>query len=87
MTDFKTYLEFSTIHGLGYIGSTKKFTRLFWILIVFTGFLGAGMLINEAFSTWSSSPVSTLIETLPITEITFPKEVLKYRYISRATTL
>ena len=73
MTDLKTFLENSTIHGLGHIGSTKKHSRLFWILIVSIGFLGAGILIIMAFDSWASSPVSTLIETLPIAEITFPK--------------
>ena len=73
MSDLKIYLESATIHGLGHIGSTRKCSRLFWILIVFTGFLGAGIMINKAFESWALSPVSTLVETLPITEITFPK--------------
>ena len=77
MSDLNTYLESSSIHGLLYIGSTKKCSRLFWILIVFTGFMAAVILINEAFQSWASSPVSTLIETLPINEITFPKVIVE----------
>ena len=37
------------------------------------GFTGAGILINTSFQSWAESPVKTTIETLPITEITFPK--------------
>ena len=69
----RTFLESSTIHGLGYISSTRKNVRLFWILIVIMGFSGAGLLIKSSFKSWSESPVKTTIETLPITRITLPK--------------
>ena len=38
-----------------------------------SGFLGASLLIKESFDSWSESPVKTSIETLPISEIKFPK--------------
>ena len=47
--------------------------RLFWIFVVITGFSAASFMIYESFQAWEESPVSTNIETLPITEITFPK--------------
>ena len=73
MGKIKLFLESSTIHGLTYISTTRKYVKLFWIIVVLTGFTGAGILIYESFQAWDESPVTTTIETLPITEITFPK--------------
>ena len=72
MEHIKTFLDISTIHGLSWISSTKKWSRLLWILIVIGGFSGAGYLIYESFDSWKQSPISTTIETLPISKITFP---------------
>ena len=72
MSNIKTFLESSTIHGLAYITSTRKLTSIFWILVVIAGFTGAGVLIYQAFQDWADSPVKTTIETEPITKITFP---------------
>ena len=47
--------------------------RLFWILVIIGGFIGAGYIIYTSFQSWADSPVKTTIETHPITEITFPK--------------
>ena len=44
---------------------------IFWSEIV-TGFSGAGYLIHSSFDNWSQSPISTTIDTLPISQITFP---------------
>ena len=73
MEGVRTFLESSTIHGLTYISSTRKYARLLWILIVFAGFIGASLLIKESFASWSESPVKTTVETLPISQIRFPK--------------
>ena len=73
MEGIRTFLESSTIHGLTYISTTRKYTRLFWILVVISGFLTAFLIINQSFNSWSDSPVKTTIETLPISEITLPK--------------
>ena len=73
MEGVRTFLESSTIHGLTYISTTRKYARLFWFLVVVTGFSGAGYLIRESFASWSESPIKTTIETLPISEIKFPK--------------
>ena len=73
MESLKTFFNSSTIHGLSYISETKKFVRLFWTLIVIGGFVTAGILIYQSFQSWAESPVTTTIETLPISEITFPK--------------
>ena len=73
MEGVKNFLDSSTIHGLSYISSTRKYIRLFWIFVVIAGFLTAGYLIQQSFQYWAESPVKTTVETLPISEITFPK--------------
>ena len=73
MEEFKNFLEFSTIHGLTYISTTRTLVRLFWIVVVILGFSTASLLIYQSFQAWEESPVSTTIETLPISKITFPK--------------
>ena len=73
MEGVRTFLESSTIHGLTYISTARKYARIFWILVVITGFIGASLIIKESFDSWSESPVKTTIETLPIDEIKFPK--------------
>ena len=73
MVSMKVFLESSTIHGLTYISTTRKYARLFWILVITSGFMGAGFLIKESFASWSESPIKTTIETLPIAKIKFPK--------------
>ena len=73
MEHLTTYFESSTIHGLAYIATGRKYVRLFWTLVVFVGFTGASVLIYSSFQSWADSPVKTTIETHPISEITFPK--------------
>ena len=73
MNLLKEYLETSTIHGLSYIASTKNFVKLFWILTVLSGFSLAGFLIYQSFQEWEENPITTTVETLPISKITFPK--------------
>ena len=68
----KEFLESSTIHGLSYIAANRRLVRLLWICVVITGFTGAAVMIQQSFSSWADSPISTTIETRPITEIDFP---------------
>ena len=70
--DIKQFFESSTIHGLYYISTTRRWSRLFWMLIVLVGFSGAGCLIYVSFRNWVQSPVTTTVETLPISQIKFP---------------
>ena len=72
METAKQFLELSSIHGLYYLATTRKWVRLCWTLIVFGGFLVVGYLILETFDSWSKSPASTSIESLPISELRFP---------------
>ena len=73
MEELQTYLESSTIHGLSYIGSSKsKLSQIFWICVVFCGFLIAGILIHNSFSSWEESPFISTSTTLPISSASFP---------------
>ena len=74
MNGLGSFLESSTIHGLSYIAtSNRTLIRLFWVLTVIGGFTGAGVIIYQSFQAWDESPITTTIETRPISEITFPK--------------
>ena len=73
MENIKYFLENSSLHGVAFISTTRNYVRIFWILIVLAGFIGAGVLIHTSFDNWTESPVKTTIETLPIEKITFPK--------------
>ena len=76
MDGVKEFLESSTIHGLVYISTTRRLARLLWLCVVISGFTGAGVIIYQSFSSWAVSPVSTTIETLPITELDFPSVIV-----------
>ena len=73
MEGVRTFLESSTIHGLGYISTTRRLVKVFWVLVVIAGFTGAGILIYQSFQDWNDNPITTTIETRPINEITLPK--------------
>ena len=45
---------------------------MFWIFVVVAGFTGAAVFINQSFSRWADSPITTTIETLPISRLEFP---------------
>ena len=70
---WKSILESSTIHGLSHITTPNRLVRLFWILTVLTGFSIAFMIIEQSFRTWSENPITTTIETLPVSALTLPK--------------
>ena len=72
MEHVKTFLDTSTIHGLSWISSSRRWSRIFWILTVIGGFTGAILLIHASFYNWNQNPILTTIKTLPISEITFP---------------
>ena len=76
MEEARTFLESSTIHGISYIPKTRKYVRLFWIFTVIFGFLSASYLIYRSFQSWEKSPIKTTAETLPISELKFPKIIV-----------
>ena len=72
MDNFNEILGTSTIHGLYHVSTTKSYLKMFWTLIVFSGFITSGILIDQSFKTWSENPIVTTIETVPIENVTFP---------------
>ena len=67
---FREFLETSTIHGIQHIGGEKsKLAKLVWVVIVVCGFSIAAVLILDSVKGWEESPVSTSVETLPISEV------------------
>ena len=73
MEDIRNFLESSTIHGLAYIATTRKAVQIFWVCVILAGFTSAFFMIKESFDNWSKNPVTTTLETHPITDFTFPK--------------
>lgn len=73
MAGIRTFLDSSSIHGLGHISTTRSYSRLFWICVVVTGFSVAGFLINQSVESWSEQPFVTTIETMPTEELKLPK--------------
>ena len=72
MEELKNYLESSTVHGFIYISTTRRLVKIFWITVIITGFTTAGYLIKQSFKEWEDNPVTTTIETRPISEVRFP---------------
>ena len=72
MENITEFLEKSSIVGLSLILSTRNYVRHFWILVVVGGFAAAIWMIFESFDNWRQKPISTTIETFPISEIIFP---------------
>ena len=72
MEGLKEFLESSTIHGLAHISTNRGLVRFLWLFVVLIGFSGAGILIHQSFSSWAGSPISTTIETVPISDLDFP---------------
>ena len=70
VTDF---LESSSIAGLSLIAGTRSFRRVFWVVVVTAGFIAAFCIIAQSLSNWAENPVTTTVETVPITEVRFPK--------------
>ena len=63
MEEVRNFLEFSTIHGLTHVASSRKLVKAFWILVVIAGFTGASVIIYQSFDNWADSPVKTTLET------------------------
>ena len=72
LKEINVFLSSTTIHGLSYIPASRKLLKLFWLAVVLAGFSCSAFLILQSFRGWQESPISTSVEVLPITEITFP---------------
>lgn len=54
----KSFASDSTIHGINFIcgENQRKFSRIFWIFLVFFSFCGFAFYINYAYTKWQFSP-------------------------------
>ena len=74
MDFLKEYLESSSVHGFLYVSKAKHFlAKILWLCIVIIGFTSATLMISSAFKNWEDSPIKTNIETLPISQLNFPR--------------
>ena len=82
MENVKNFLESSTIHGLAYIPTGRKYAKLSWIIVVIAGFTGAGYLIYQSFDDWHDNPVKTMLETLKNNNMynIMPNSILTFQY-------
>ena len=72
MDQFKEFLESSTIGGLSYISTTRRTSKIFWIIVVLTTFTISFVEIWNLFQDWEKNPIKTTTETLPIYQLTLP---------------
>ena len=72
METVKEFFEVTTIHGLYHVSKTKSLRRFFWTVTSIAGFISAFSMIYESFQNFSKNPISTTIETFPISKVPFP---------------
>ena len=72
MDTLKEFFEVTTIHGLYHVSKTKSLRRFFWTVTSIAGFISAFSMIYESFQNFSKNPISTTIETFPISKVPFP---------------
>ena len=74
MRSIKEFLDSSSIHGLAYVSSSGRVAlKFFWASVTLSGMSMAVFLINQAFISWRESPITSSIETMPISKAPFPK--------------
>ena len=76
MEGLKGLLEVSSIHGVGHIVSERKLFKLLWTAVVVGSFTAAGLIIRQSVRGWEENPISTTIETRPLSELAFPEVVI-----------
>ena len=69
------YLDATTVHGFSYLrpGFSNK-TKLFWSLVIATGFTLASVMIQKSLLDWNENQTITTIESIatPVQEVQFP---------------
>ena len=77
MQNLQEFLETSTIHGFPRIASsTKRYLKIFWFLVVVTGFSVSGSFIYNALYDFENKPFTTTTETFPISQLKFPSMIV-----------
>lgn len=77
MLNLHEFLETSSIHGLPRIVvSKRRYLKIFWFLVVVTGFSVSGSLIYNALNDYDNIPIMTTTETFPISQLKFPSIIV-----------
>ena len=79
MQNLQEFLKTSTIHGFPRIASsTKRYLKIFWFLVVVTGFSVSGSFKYNALYDFENKPFTTTIETqtFPISQLKFPSIIV-----------
>ncbi len=62
-----------TIHGVYFWDESKTFLGKFlWFMIVFTGIVGAAVVIYDSYKYWGEHPVLTTVKQIPVETGYFP---------------
>lgn len=73
---FSDYSEFSTIHGVRYMGEKKRhwIERIWWLLVVICSIVVCSILVYQTWLKWQNTPVIVTFseESTPVYEIPFP---------------
>ena len=71
----RDYFSETTVHGFRYVVEGRnRCEKLFWIVLIITGFIFSGQIIYTSFSGWNETPLQTTIEkvSVPIQDYPFP---------------
>ena len=83
MQELKEFLEGSTIHGLAHISTARPvMLKVAWTVVVAASFAFAIYMINSSYVEWEGSPVSSMVTSKPITDLTFPEVTVNPYLIS-----
>ena len=73
--NIKDYFNDTTVHGFRYVVQGRnKFEKLFWAILIITGFTMSGEIIYSSYSGWHETPLQTTIEKVdaPVQDYPFP---------------
>ena len=74
-SNVKEYFNETTVHGFQYVVNGRNWCeKSFWIILIVTGFMFSGIMIDNSISSWRNAPVQTTIEKVskPIQNFLFP---------------
>ena len=74
MQELREFLEGSTIHGLAHISTARPTAlKVAWVLVVVASFAAAVQMITSSYMEWREAPVSSMVISRPISDLTFPE--------------
>ena len=74
-SNVKEYFKETTVHGFQYVVTGRnRCEKIFWIILIVTGFMMSGIMIYNSISSWRNTPLQTTIEKVskPIQNFLFP---------------